>query len=123
MKSNYEFEEPDGAFALPKPGITKEQFITKVVTIKKSKPTLGIAIEGGAHTRQPLPRIINIQPGGSAYESGDLKIGQVILEANGMSLEGLRHNEAARTIAESFKNKTTKQLKLLVQEVNPDFGV
>lgn len=31
-----------------------------LVTIPKSKPILGIAIEGGANTKHPLPRIINI---------------------------------------------------------------
>lgn len=30
------------------------------VMVKKSKPILGIAIEGGANTKHPLPRIINI---------------------------------------------------------------
>ena len=30
------------------------------VTIKKTKTILGIAIEGGANTKHPLPRIINI---------------------------------------------------------------
>lgn len=30
------------------------------VTIKKTKQILGIAIEGGANTKHPLPRIINI---------------------------------------------------------------
>jgi len=30
------------------------------ITVKKSKPMLGIAIEGGANTKHPLPRIINI---------------------------------------------------------------
>lgn len=29
--------------------------------MKKSAATLGIAIEGGANTRQPLPRIVTIQ--------------------------------------------------------------
>ena len=31
------------------------------VTIPKNKPLLGIVIEGGANTSQPLPRIVNIQ--------------------------------------------------------------
>lgn len=31
-----------------------------LITIPKSKPILGIAIEGGANTKHPLPRIINI---------------------------------------------------------------
>lgn len=30
------------------------------VTVKKTKHILGIAIEGGANTKHPLPRIINI---------------------------------------------------------------
>lgn len=30
------------------------------ITVKKTKPLLGIAIEGGANTKHPLPRIINI---------------------------------------------------------------
>ena len=35
------------------------------VTIPKNKPLLGIVIEGGANTSQPLPRIVNIQVGSS----------------------------------------------------------
>jgi hypothetical protein len=31
-----------------------------LVSIPKTKPILGIAIEGGANTKHPLPRIINI---------------------------------------------------------------
>lgn len=30
------------------------------ITVQKTKPILGIAIEGGANTKHPLPRIINI---------------------------------------------------------------
>ncbi|KAG5889914.1 hypothetical protein JTB14_010065 [Gonioctena quinquepunctata] len=30
------------------------------ITVKKTKAILGIAIEGGANTKHPLPRIINI---------------------------------------------------------------
>lgn len=32
-----------------------------VVYIYRCKPTLGMAIEGGANTRQPLPKVINVQ--------------------------------------------------------------
>uniref|UniRef100_H3AIG1 Uncharacterized protein n=1 Tax=Latimeria chalumnae TaxID=7897 RepID=H3AIG1_LATCH len=32
-----------------------------LVRVMKNAPTLGIAIEGGANTRQPLPRIVTIQ--------------------------------------------------------------
>uniref|UniRef100_A0A8C3JA05 Whirlin n=1 Tax=Calidris pygmaea TaxID=425635 RepID=A0A8C3JA05_9CHAR len=34
-----------------------------LIRVSKSAPTLGIAIEGGANTRQPLPRIVTIQVG------------------------------------------------------------
>jgi len=30
------------------------------ITVRKTRPLLGIAIEGGANTKHPLPRIINI---------------------------------------------------------------
>ena len=33
----------------------------EIIPVYKTKPTLGMAIEGGANTRQPLPRVINIQ--------------------------------------------------------------
>lgn len=40
------------------------------VTVKKTKPILGIAIEGGANTKHPLPRIININVSFSHTLSG-----------------------------------------------------
>ncbi|XP_052790339.1 whirlin-like [Mya arenaria] len=90
----------------------------RMVYIYKTKPTLGMAVEGGANTRQPLPRVINLQPGGSAYESGGLKVGHVILEVNGQSLQGLEHVTAAKTIAEAFKDKLEDSIELLVTESN-----
>ena len=54
----------------------------------KCSSTLGIAIEGGANTKQPLPRIISIQPNGAAFQAGGLRIGQLIREVDGISLEG-----------------------------------
>lgn len=39
---------------LPAPGAT-------LVQVVKNASTLGIAIEGGANTRRPLPRIVTIQ--------------------------------------------------------------
>lgn len=88
------------------------------VTVKKTKPILGIAIEGGANTKHPLPRIINIhvsskrnesflmiyrkligqitkqtkkQENGAAFEAGGLEVGQLILEVDGNKVEGLHH--------------------------------
>ncbi|KAM8744055.1 whirlin isoform X3 [Acanthopagrus latus] len=89
-----------------------------LVRVAKSASTLGIAIEGGANTRQPLPRIVTIQRGGSAHNCGQLKVGQVILEVNGVSLRGREHRDAARIIAEAFKTKERDHVDFLVTEFN-----
>nr|XP_058927301.1 whirlin isoform X3 [Kogia breviceps] len=89
-----------------------------LVRVKKNAATLGIAIEGGANTRQPLPRIVTIQRGGSAHNCGQLKVGHVILEVNGVTLRGKEHREAARIIAEAFKSKAHDYIDFLVTEFN-----
>ncbi|XP_062269006.1 whirlin isoform X1 [Platichthys flesus] len=89
-----------------------------LVRVAKSAGTLGIAIEGGANTRQPLPRIVTIQRGGSAHNCGQLKVGQVILEVNGVSMRGREHRDAARIIAEAFKTKERDHVDFLVTEFN-----
>uniref|UniRef100_H2MFV1 Whirlin n=1 Tax=Oryzias latipes TaxID=8090 RepID=H2MFV1_ORYLA len=89
-----------------------------LVRVPKSASTLGIAIEGGANTRQPLPRIVTIQRGGSAHNCGQLKVGQIILEVNGVSLRGREHRDAARLIAEAFKNKERDYVDFLVTDFN-----
>ncbi|XP_038868886.1 whirlin-like [Salvelinus namaycush] len=92
--------------------------ILTLVRVVKNANTLGIAIEGGANTRQPLPRIVTIQKGGSAHSCGQLKVGQVILEVNGVSLRGREHRDAARIIAEAFKTKEKDHIDFLVTEFN-----
>ncbi|KAM6431021.1 whirlin isoform 2-T3 [Liasis olivaceus] len=89
-----------------------------LIRVSKSAPTLGIAIEGGANTRQPLPRIVTIQKGGSAHNCRKLKVGQVILEVNGTALRGKEHREAARIIAEAFRTKDKDYVDFLVTEFN-----
>ncbi|XP_044124460.1 whirlin [Bufo gargarizans] len=89
-----------------------------LVRVMKTAPTLGIAIEGGAKTRQPLPRIVTIQRGGSAHNCSKLRVGQVILEVNGVSLQDKEHREAARLIAEAFKTKEKDYMDFLVTEFN-----
>ncbi|XP_060056007.1 whirlin [Erinaceus europaeus] len=89
-----------------------------LIRVKKSAATLGIAIEGGANTRQPLPRIVTIQRGGSAHNCGQLKVGHVILEVNGLTLRGKEHREAACIIAEAFKTKERNYIDFLVTEFN-----
>uniref|UniRef100_A0A8D8LSF4 Whirlin n=1 Tax=Cacopsylla melanoneura TaxID=428564 RepID=A0A8D8LSF4_9HEMI len=84
------------------------------ITVKKSRPLLGMAIEGGANTKHPLPRIINIHEKGAAFLAGGLEVGQLILEVNGVKLEGMQHQEIARLIAESFSRNF--EIEFLVLE-------
>uniref|UniRef100_A0AAV2MPI8 PDZ domain-containing protein n=1 Tax=Knipowitschia caucasica TaxID=637954 RepID=A0AAV2MPI8_KNICA len=87
-----------------------------LVRVMRNSNTLGIAIEGGANTRQPLPRIVTIQKGGSAHACGRLRVGHVLLEVNGVALRGREHKEAARIIAEAFSAKDRDHVDFLVLE-------
>lgn len=62
--------------------------------------------------------LLHCQRGGSAHNCGQLKVGQVILEVNGVSLRGREHREAARIIAEAFKTKDRDHVDFLVTEFN-----
>lgn len=89
------------------------------ITVKKTKSILGIAIEGGANTKHPLPRIINIhvsisrtllrsvnvklinfwlQEHGAAFETGGLEVGQLILEVDSNKVEGMHHQVICFTV-------------------------
>ncbi|KAM7416832.1 hypothetical protein PAMA_018752 [Pampus argenteus] len=122
-RNQHSHAEQPGAHAPPPPGATRQQTASPVsaptamlVRVVKNANTLGIAIEGGANTRQPLPRIVTIQKGGSAHNCGQLKVGQIILEVNNVSLRGREHKEAARIIAEAFKTKEKDHIDFLVVE-------
>ncbi|KAK4878935.1 hypothetical protein RN001_007081 [Aquatica leii] len=86
------------------------------IIVKKTKPILGIAIEGGANTKHPLPRIININENGAAYSAGGLEVGQLILQVDGTRVEGLQHQDVARLIAESFARRDREEIEFLVIE-------
>ena len=67
--------------------------LVQVIEIQKCLPFLGLVIEGGVNTQQPLPRIISIHPEGAAYHNGQLKVGEIIKEVDGVMLQGmLIHN-------------------------------
>ncbi|XP_050526891.1 uncharacterized protein LOC126897386 [Daktulosphaira vitifoliae] len=86
------------------------------IIVKKVKPLLGIAIEGGVNTKHLLPRIINIHENGAAFEAGGLEVGQLILEVDGQKVEGMPHQEVARLIAESFAQTNKPEIEFLVIE-------
>ncbi|XP_052079663.1 whirlin-like [Mytilus californianus] len=86
----------------------------EIVTIYRTKPTFGVAVQGGADTQQKTPIVVHIQPGGSAFASGTLKCGHEIFEINGTSTERLTHDEIANLIASEFKTATNIQPMELV---------
>ncbi|CAF1588201.1 unnamed protein product, partial [Didymodactylos carnosus] len=88
------------------------------ITIHKIRPTLGVAIEGGLNDRIPIPRVVYLQPDGSAYLSSGLRVGHLILGLNGYSMKGLLHREAAMFIASAFKDHSTSKMDLMVSEPN-----
>ncbi|XP_046402969.1 whirlin [Ischnura elegans] len=108
-------EYPDGDNAGNSSVVADQQGNLRI-TVRKTRPMLGIAIEGGANTKHPLPRIINIHEDGAAFEAGGLEVGQLILEVDGQKVEGLGHQEVARLIAESFARKSRPGIEFLVIE-------
>ncbi|XP_076854619.1 whirlin [Brachyhypopomus gauderio] len=89
-----------------------------LVHMSKSASTLGLVVEAGANPRQLLPCITTVQKGGSAHLSGQLRVGQVILEVNGVPLKDMDHREATRLIADAFKTKEKDHIDFLIAEFN-----
>lgn len=109
-------QQRSSSVRLPGHRIIQENDGTLRVVIKKTKPLLGIVIEGGSNTPQPLPRIISIHTSGAAFEAGGLKIGHIILEVDGMKMKRKRHSEVAKFIANAFYNSDKDQIEFLVTE-------
>lgn len=139
MSRSFDMKEDSGALLEERGGIRRHQSMQRLqhgdlpdearaarvvpdhhgnlhITVKKTKPILGIAIEGGANTKHPLPRIINIHEHGAAYEAGGLEVGQLILAVDGHRVEGLQHQDVARLIAESFAQRDKPEIEFLVVE-------
>ncbi|XP_074603289.1 whirlin-like [Brevipalpus obovatus] len=103
MPSYRAIQEPDGKLRM---------------TVKKSKPILGIAIEGGSDVvSQPQPRIISIHNTGAAFDTGDLHVGHIILEVDRKSTANLKHEEVAQLIADAYYHTPNKDhIEFLVRE-------
>jgi hypothetical protein len=78
-----EFVAVQGALVVP------DQQGNLRITVKKTKPILGIAIEGGANTKHPLPRIINIHVSGAIELFAYYVLMRYYLEASFASYEVL----------------------------------
>ncbi|KAF2353774.1 PDZ domain, partial [Trinorchestia longiramus] len=84
------------------------------VVVAKSRPNLGIAIEGGADTKQKIPRVINIAGNGAVFEAGGIRVGQLILAVDDQSLDGKSHEEAARLISSCWLSRSRPEMEFLM---------
>lgn len=71
----------------------------KVVELYKGPTGLGIHLSGSLNKDSKVPITIKeVLPGGAAYKSGKISIGDVIMEANGIPFGNLSMHEAMKTI-------------------------
>lgn len=84
-------------------GIEQDLQHYRTVTLEKGPGGLGFSIVGGYDsTHGDLPIYIKtIFEKGAAAESGDLKCGDRIIAVDGISLEGLTHEDAVSVLKKS----------------------
>ncbi|XP_032047070.1 FERM and PDZ domain-containing protein 2 [Aythya fuligula] len=94
-------EEADSSH-LPHPAETISNEIYTVELVKEDG-TFGISVTGGINTSVPLGGIYvkSIIPRGPADKDGQIKIGDRLLEVDGISLCGLTHKQAVENLKKS----------------------
>lgn len=78
----------------------------KAVELHKGPTGLGMQIQGGQDTSYPVT-VKSVIPGGVAHKSGKIRVGDVIIEVNGISFEKLTHSEALKTVKAFPQGKVT----------------
>lgn len=66
----------------------------KLVEIQKGPTGIGVQLQGGKEGTDTPVVVKSVFPGGTAYKSGKIKKGDVILEVNGVPFEHLSHEDA-----------------------------
>lgn len=76
-----------------------ENATRQVELVKKAGTSFGLSIKGGSESSHHLPIVISkIFPGLPADESGELFVGDAIVEVNGMSVDGQTHDEVVNLL-------------------------
>ena len=79
-------------------GLAQSQGI-KVVELHKGPTGLGMHLKGSLTKDKLVPVTVKeVLPGGVAYKSNKISVGDVLLEANGREFEGMTQSEAVKTI-------------------------
>ncbi|WKY14212.1 hypothetical protein Q1695_000056 [Nippostrongylus brasiliensis] len=72
---------------------------TRTIILKRKGEGLGLSIKGGAENAQKLPIVISkIFPGMPADRTGQLYVGDAIVEINGEPVEGRSHDEVVEML-------------------------
>ncbi|XP_056627329.1 PDZ domain-containing protein 7 isoform X2 [Triplophysa dalaica] len=97
-------------------GHSEQEFEFTSVHISKTKQSLGISISGGVESRvQPMVKIERIFPGGAASANDVLQAGFELVSVDGVSLQGVTHQNAVDIIREAFSNKSINPMELVVK--------
>ncbi|XP_012517184.1 PREDICTED: PDZ domain-containing protein 7 [Propithecus coquereli] len=92
----------------------------RIVTLSKTKQSLGISISGGIESKvQPMVKIEKVFPGGAAFLSGALQAGFELVAVDGESLEQVTHQRAVDTIRRAYRNKAREPMELVVRVPRP----
>ncbi|XP_066522041.1 PDZ domain-containing protein 7 isoform X2 [Hoplias malabaricus] len=95
---------------------TDQEYELKTVSVSKTKQSLGISISGGVESRvQPMVKIEKIFPGGAASSNNILKAGFELVSVDGVSLQGITHQDAVEIIRRAFSNKHKDPMELVVK--------
>ena len=79
----------------------------KLVELQKGPTGVGMQLHGGKEGANTPVTVKSVFPGGSAYKSGKIRTGDVILEVNGISFEHLSHEQAIATMKGFPQGKIT----------------
>ncbi|KAI3420841.1 hypothetical protein GPALN_014460 [Globodera pallida] len=91
---------------------TKQLVALRTVNVPKGSEGLGLSIKGGTEGSHHVPIVISkVLPGLPAAQTGQVFVGDLIVEVNGLSLEGKTHEEVVQLLRDSPAPHVTLTLK------------
>ncbi|XP_028825994.1 PDZ domain-containing protein 7-like isoform X2 [Denticeps clupeoides] len=114
--ANQRLDERLAAYQGHDGGEGSRKYELRTVCVSKTKQSLGISISGGVESRvQPVVKIEKIFQGGAASTSNVLRAGFELVSVDGVSLQGVTHQQAVDTIRQAFSHKATDPMELVVK--------
>ncbi|KAL2078693.1 hypothetical protein ACEWY4_026378 [Coilia grayii] len=95
---------------------SEQEYELTSVCVSKTKQSLGISISGGIESKvQPVVKIEKIFPGGAASTSEVLRAGFELVSVDGVSLQGVTHQQAVGIIRQAFSHKDKDPMEFVVK--------